>query len=180
MKKLILLIALCTMIVSCGPHYEEGEMVRRDREGYPVFYLTSVEGMDIYCNPECPPKEDLIHKVNQVKEKFSAHLTKREVRRATKGAEILFTSAPIYFGDREVQGITHTVTKQVWIDYEHKCKPKGLCDGVFVYELGHLYMNVLDPEGTEEEWLEFRKETDLITTYNPEEVTEPSEDKSEI
>lgn len=66
--------------------------------------------------------------------------------------------------DMPVYGMAYPWSKQIIIWYPYECpnRPKGLCSGIFDYEMGHLFMYSIDPSGTELEWLQYREKYNLL------------------
>lgn len=162
--KIIVILWVLALCLSCDKKPVPGDVVQKDFRGYPVIYQGEVQGVDIYCNDTCPRHEDINNRIDDVNYLFRDHLGRQAMNRILNGTEIYFISGELTYYGKPVYGLTFQNPRMIYIFYPYPCEPKGLCDGIFVYELGHLYMNYIMPDSSEPEWLEYRKRHNLLTT----------------
>lgn len=113
--------------------------------------------VDFICEPDCPPEPLIWERLNQIDKMFKKHTDEN----ALDGATITWQKEQPAPG---IYGLTYSNRKEVYIWHEYECdgEEKGLCSGVFDYEIGHLYMRYIMPGSTEGEWLEYRRKHKLL------------------
>ncbi|MBF84843.1 MAG: hypothetical protein CL489_10320 [Acidobacteria bacterium] len=157
----IIVTLFLTFLSGCGP--EPGEVVKEDVNGYDITYLGETrQGTKIYCHPNCPPLDKISDRIDKINILFNGHGDEKVKKRLAKNAVVLYSDVEMWLGDRQIFGLTYSSSQRTQIYYPYPCEPKGLCNGIFVYEFGHFYMYHIDPTGTEPEWLEYRQKHNLL------------------
>lgn len=158
------LIVLAALLITCSP--DVGESVG-EVDGYEMTYGGNVYGVDVWCNDECPPNDELAWRMQSVYWMFEPHLppdlrgsSSKFYRKAQ--INIRFSKYVWMWGETQIYGSFLNDTT-VWIYYPYDCEcAKGLCGGIIDYELGHVFMRAIAPRNTERQNLEYRREHNLL------------------
>lgn len=157
MKRLLLLTMLA---LGCGP--DLGDELRDDYRGQPVYYGGEVLGLEMRCAPECPDALDVADRLVEIEAAWAPHMgATYQHFSALEGARVLWHADHPQPG---AAGVHYRYERRIEIWWGVECPqyPQGLCRGVFDYEVGHLYMMRIDPNATEREWLEWRRDRGLL------------------
>jgi len=117
-----------------------------------------IEGMEFYCiAPTCPSEPEVAVKLQAMSEQWSPYVDAWSVWEGWK-VDFLEPDQWFYPG---AKGVTLHQLKNIQILVDFDC-PKGLCNGVFDWELGLPLAEAVLPYSTEAEKLEFRSANGLI------------------
>lgn len=147
MRRALLIAALC---LGCGPDF--GDELREDYKGAPLYYGGEVFGMELRCGPECPPIDVVAERLIEIERQWAPHMPPYHLPFAPlEGARVLWLTEQPKPG---AYGVHWRYEKRIelWMPKEERAFP---------YEVSHLYHFTIDPDGTEAEWIEWRKERGL-------------------
>lgn len=123
-----------------------------------------VMGMRIHCDPTCPNEEQVEDALFQIAGEWAPHID-FDPTKVWTNYSITFSDRKLFRQDgQQVYGITSHVSHTHWIYYPFECEGyvKGLCPGIFDWELGlSLAHKQLGPDSTELEKLNWRLEHSL-------------------
>ena len=159
------MILIFVIISSCSRVYEDGEVVDIRGGVELIAWKRPYRGVSFMCHAECPAQyNQVIKRIDSVADMFDPHLT-RDPDKLLYGTNIIWTSSPMGSEESPIWGLTFSGMKDIYIYFPYSCpeEPKGLCGGIFDYELGHIFMqHDVMPGSTEREWLDYRIEHDLL------------------
>jgi len=157
MKKFVILITLCTALTGCGDFIQD--LVFPPDE---TLELPNGNRIRLFCVPNCPSHAKTREALSVLRTQWKPHVT-FEPYDAWSNYAITFSNSEMWRGDRQIMGATFHGRQGVYIWMPRECKPypKGLCPGVFDWEMGLVLAEHNSPFSPELEKLRWREERGL-------------------